>query len=515
MKAPQSENDGQDSKQQEFLWGVSTSAYQSEGGYNGENQPQTNWAKAEREKDVAPLGDAADFWQRYPQDFALCRAMGLTAFRLSLEWSRIQPSLSNETENPPCFDRSALDHYADMLIECRKNGLEPIVTLHHFVHPAWLGDDPWLEPTTINHFTRYVIDSVRHVNNQLVSKGYSPIRYYITINEPNMLIFNTYLGNQFPSSATGGVKSAIKACCQLLSAHISAYNSIHDLYEAQAWETPMVSLNNYCSDLYWADKLLLDLLTLRENKISLNSANIHIKNKRAEFNKSLKSENIPLKKNLFCWFGTFCKNVIDKMCSHNFDIAGFESFTHYLLNSPREKLLDYIALDYYDPFSAHVFRPPSFYDHEFKNKSITSYLMNSISSKWWDWHVLPQGLHFFCRYYSHEFMGKSILIAENGMALRRKMDNQTSHRRDRVTRSQFINLHFQQILKMLNENIPLIGYLHWSLFDNYEWGTYTPRFGIYSIDYKKGYDRIAEDHHGDFPSTTYETLIKQFKAETS
>ena len=145
MTAPQSENDGQDSKQQEFLWGVSTSAYQSEGGYNGENQPQTNWAKAEREKDVAPLGDAADFWQRYPQDFALCRAMGLTAFRLSLEWSRIQPSLSNNTENPPCFDRSTLDHYADMLIECRKNGLEPIVTLHHFVHPAWLGDDPWLE----------------------------------------------------------------------------------------------------------------------------------------------------------------------------------------------------------------------------------------------------------------------------------------------------------------------------------------------------------------------------------
>ena len=317
-----------DPSHQEFLWGVSTSAYQSEGGYNGENQPQTNWAKAEREKDVAPLGDAAEFWTRYPEDFALCREMGLTAFRLGLEWSRIQPSHSNKTEEPPCFDKAALDHYTDMLIECRKNGLEPIVTLHHFVHPAWLGDDPWLKPSTINHFTRYVTFTVRHVNNALVGKGDSPIRYYITINEPNMLVFNTYLGSQFPSSVVGGVKSAIAACCQLLNAHISAYNGIHDFYQEQAWETPMVSFNNYCSDLYWADKLLLDLLVLRERKIPLNVVNTYINDKRTEFDKSLRLENIPLKKTLSYWFGTLCKNLIDKFCTINFDIEEFKPFTN-------------------------------------------------------------------------------------------------------------------------------------------------------------------------------------------
>src|SRR3954471_15058481 len=111
-----------------FLWGVATSAYQSEGGYNGPGQPQTNWAAAERRGDVAVTGAAADFWTRYEEDFARCRELGLSAFRLGIEWSRVQPAAG-------AFDDVALDHYATILASCRAHGLEPVVTLHHFVHP--------------------------------------------------------------------------------------------------------------------------------------------------------------------------------------------------------------------------------------------------------------------------------------------------------------------------------------------------------------------------------------------
>ena len=57
----------------EFLWGVATSAYQSEGGYNGAGEPQTNWAEAERCGDVAPVGRAVEFWSRYAEDFRLAK----------------------------------------------------------------------------------------------------------------------------------------------------------------------------------------------------------------------------------------------------------------------------------------------------------------------------------------------------------------------------------------------------------------------------------------------------------
>ncbi|MBV8378263.1 MAG: glycoside hydrolase family 1 protein, partial [Verrucomicrobia bacterium] len=151
----------------EFFWGVATSAYQSEGGYNGPGQPQTNWATGERRGDVARSGLGADFWHRYPEDFARCRELGLNAFRLGIEWSRIQPTYVDRQGPPPPFDYHALDHYVDMLVQCHQYGLEPIVTLHHFVHPSWLGTDPWMEADVTQHFCRYAQESVLYINRAL------------------------------------------------------------------------------------------------------------------------------------------------------------------------------------------------------------------------------------------------------------------------------------------------------------------------------------------------------------
>ncbi len=158
-------------RKDDFLWGVATSAYQTEGGYNGEGEPQTNWAAAEQASHVAPLGKAAEFWTRFRDDFALCRDLGLNAFRLSIEWSRVQPTYENLESAPPRFDYDALDHYAGMLVECRRAGLEPVVTLHHFVHPAWLGSDPWLRPETARLFERFVDKTVRYLNYVLVAES--------------------------------------------------------------------------------------------------------------------------------------------------------------------------------------------------------------------------------------------------------------------------------------------------------------------------------------------------------
>ena len=81
-----------------------------------------------------------------------------------------------------------------------------------------------------------------------------------------------------------------------------------------------------------------------------------------------------------------------------------------------------------------------------------------------------------------------------------------------MTRSQFLRLHVHEVTKIVNEGIPLVGYLHWSLFDNYEWGSYTPRFGLYAIDFAAGTEREVEDHFGDRPSETYAALIAEAKA---
>jgi 6-phospho-beta-galactosidase len=109
---------------------------------------------------------------------------------------------------------------------------------------------------------------------------------------------------------------------------------------------------------------------------------------------------------------------------------------------------------------------------------------------------------------------RPLLIAENGMALRRKPDNSVAtHRPDQLRRSQFLEAHIQQIRRLLQESVPVIGYMHWSLTDNYEWGSYTPRFGLFTIDFTTGSDRLSEDHLGDRPSETYARLVQEVKVE--
>jgi beta-glucosidase/6-phospho-beta-glucosidase/beta-galactosidase len=383
-----------------------------------------------------------------------------------------------------------------------------VVTLHHFVHPAWLGPDPWLDGRTAEWFAAYVRTAVLHINERLET----PLRWFITINEPNMLVLNTYLGHQFPAQAVGGFGTMTRAYNELLRAHVLAYNTLHDLYAERQWAAPRVTINNYCSDLYWSDKVLLDLLCARERKIARHRVGDHVCDQARAFELAFHRARIPLRKDPAYYFGALMKRISSWIGYRSFQADDFAPFLETLYSAPRARCLDYIGLDYYDPFAAHAFRLPDFWDHEFKNRSFRSWVLSTITSKWWDWRVLPRGLHFFCKHYAEDF-GRPVLIAENGMAIRRRATSTPTKRRDRMTRSQFLRLHVHEVVKIVNDRVPLVGYLHWSLFDNYEWGTYTPRFGLFSIDFAHGSERVVEDPWGDRPSETFAALIEEARSK--
>lgn len=504
-----------------FLWGVATSGYQSEGGYNGPTDPKNNWVWDELQGSVMTTGAAAEFWTRYPDDFATCHELGLTAFRLSLEWARIQPSTTTDVAPAPTYDLAALDAYSDMLAACRRSQLEPIVTLHHFTHPAWLGIDAWLQPATVDCFVDYVRTTVTHINRRLTEHHHlPPIQWYITTNEPNILVPNTYLSGMFPAGAARGIEPLIRAYNHLLSAHVRAYNVIHDLYAAAGWATPQVTLNTYCSDLYWSEKVIWDLLSLRQQDIKIHELQDFAYANAKQFEAELRKADLPFQHNLPYRCGQLARRLSNWLGKRNFDGKHLHDYLAVLAASPRDRVFDYLAIDYYDPFLAHIFRLPQFADFEFKTKDFRGWIMSGITSKWWDWRSLPEGLHYFCQYYSREFgplVGQShcpILIAENGMALRRKPDNSiATQRSDSMFRSEFLKAHVQQVQRLVQEGIPLLGYLHWSMTDNYEWGSYTPRFGLFSIDFQHTRDRLPLDHLGDRPAATYAQLIRDFQRD--
>jgi len=495
----------------DFLWGVSTSAFQSEGGYDGPGEPRTNWARAQEKGRVAPAGKASEFWTRYEEDFQRVRGLGLNAFRIGIEWSRIQPAYTDGKTPPPAFDMKALEHYARMLAACREQSLEPVLTLHHFIHPTWLGTDPWLDPATPELFEQYVAASVEYLNGSLVAAGHEPVRFIITINEPNMLIFNSYVGMQFPAKATPGLPSINSAINGLLRAHVLVYNRLHDLYGTRGWEAPMVTFNNYCSDLYWLDKFYLDLMAAPERGIPRTGIEDYICGCRKRFDTAFIEAKIPLRRDLPSLVGKIIKTMSNALGGEWFSAARFAPVLDAIYNSPRSRLMDFIGLDYYDPFAAHIFRLPVWWDHESKSRSFHDWIMNSVTAKWWEWSVLPSGLRFFCKHYTDDFE-QPILIAENGMALRRRINNEYFPRKDKVTRSEFIRAHVNEVERLTGEGLPIFGYLHWSLFDNYEWGSFTPRFGLYALDYEKGTERLRVDFLGDCPSETYSALVKEARA---
>ena len=494
-----------------FLIGVATSGYQSEGGYNGLGQPQNNWATSEQSGRVAKTGQAVDFWNRYQQDYELTRGIGLNAFRLSIEWPRVQPTSSTASGHAPAFDFHAIDEYALRIAACRLAGLEPVVTLQHFTHPAWMGIDAWLDDRTPAAFEEFVKTTVLRINDRLADvHGQPPVTWYVTINEPNMLVLNTYLNRLFPGGDQAGIPTGICAYNHLLAAHVKAYNAIHDIYESRGWHSPKVTMNTFCSDVYWSENILLDLLNLRQIGVTPAQSGEYFKSRSQELSRHFTSLALGRRTDLATVAGAGLHKLANYFASRAAKPEGFRFLFEVMAKAKRDSCLDFLGLDYYDPFASHVFRFPDFSDLEFHSRSLVEHMVDVLGSKWWDWHFLPEGLEAFCGYYAKAFPKLGILIAENGMAHRCPLDNSSiMPRKDGLLRSGFLEAHLRQIRAMQDRGVNLLGYLHWSLTDNYEWGSYTPRFGLYRIDFTKSLSRLAVDQFGDNPSQTYARLIRE------
>jgi beta-glucosidase len=194
-----------------FLWGTASSAHQHEGG-NDNNQ----WADWERQPgriwhgDTA--GDACGWWRAIEPDLDRAAALGLSAHRMSLEWSRIEPQ-------DGVFDERAIARYRAMLESLRRRGLTPMVTLHHFTNPRWLeAQGGWLNPGAPERFARFVTYAVGQLGDLC--------QLWCTVNEPTIYAGMSYLYGLWPPGLTN-VRPARRALTMLLRGHAAAVAAIH------------------------------------------------------------------------------------------------------------------------------------------------------------------------------------------------------------------------------------------------------------------------------------------------
>jgi 6-phospho-beta-glucosidase len=170
-----------------FLWGASSSAYQCEGAYLEDGRTLSVSDTAPIPEGTTNYNDGVDHYHRFREDIALMAEMGFKEFRFSIAWPRIIPQGAGEV------NEVAVKHYHDVIDECLKYGIEPVVTLYHFDLPQVLQDryHGWTDRQCIADFVEYCKVCFREYG--------SKVKYFLTINEQNMMVL--YQGHMYGDEA--------------------------------------------------------------------------------------------------------------------------------------------------------------------------------------------------------------------------------------------------------------------------------------------------------------------------
>jgi beta-glucosidase len=239
----------------DFRWGAAEAAYQAEGGNTG-----SDWYEWQVDHHGTPAtGIATDFWNRYGEDLGLAKELGHNAFRMSIEWSRVEPEEGS-------FDEAAFEHYREILKTAHADGLEVFLTLHHFTTPLWLTHrGGWLAKDAPDAFARFTAKVVDELGTQVDA--------WITLNEPNVRILTGYVVGVGPPGEHD-LNHAFEALAGLLKAHAQAYHVIHDripgakvgfahhmrVFMPDRWWHPVDQLLAKWVDAFW-NKQILDAMT--------------------------------------------------------------------------------------------------------------------------------------------------------------------------------------------------------------------------------------------------------------
>lgn len=220
-----------------FRFGVATADHQCEA-YNGQDDIRDVW---ERVRGLTPRGRATDFWNRYREDVDLAKGLGCTAFRLSLSWARLEPE-------PGAWDDAAFAHYRDVLQYMRDAGMATIVTLHHNTWPlhvqaagegAGLLDDGFAD-----RMAGYAAQAARRLGDL--------IDYYVTLNEPNQLVYGFIKGfwmRSYPmppgleplATSRQQMDAVTKLIPNLFLAHARSRAAIHAIHpDANVGANPLI-----------------------------------------------------------------------------------------------------------------------------------------------------------------------------------------------------------------------------------------------------------------------------------
>jgi beta-glucosidase/6-phospho-beta-glucosidase/beta-galactosidase len=476
--------------------GVATAGFQVEGGFNAFGQPTNNWADWELHNRADPSGPALRFWDRPHWLLDRAAAAGCDRFRLSIEWARIQPGFDIADTGPPPVDDTSLDGYASIVAACRERGMEPMVTLHHFTHPRWAGVGFWDSAASLPAFDDYVRIVVEGLGARLVAGGQEPVTEWITLNELNGLAIGSTLAGLFPAGGRRSPARMVRWIDHLLAAHCRAYDIVHDVHAAMGWPVPAVSTNNYVMTSYHLDRMLTDLLLARDNGIDRDELGAWLVEGEADWREALRRmPGLPaegLNGRVERWLGGAAARLVTT-----------DRLTHTvetIYRSRRHTKLDYIAIDWYDPSVGRSARWPGRVTPGGRRWHPQAGLDEQVAN--------PPGLTIAIEAARRHAGDRPVVVVESGLCNQWPVGGSVRPRPDGATRAGYLEDHLPRAAAA-----GAAGYYHWTIADNYEWGSYTPRFGLHAVDRDGSHIRILDhDAFGDDSAGTFRRLVDDHRA---
>ncbi|MCD8051583.1 MAG: family 1 glycosylhydrolase [Clostridiales bacterium] len=401
-----------------FLLGAATAAHQVE----GNNIYSDCWAQEQMKHSafVEPSGNCCGHYEHYTEDIQMLAQAGLNAYRFSIEWARVEPEEGQ-------FCEEAIDHYRDVIACCVANGVEPVVTLHHFSSPKWLiTKGGWEADTVVEDFARYVRYVMEHLGADL---------YYVcTINEANMGIalagfaeqFIRQLQAQTAGNAEGGVQVGINIE-ELLAGQKEAARETLEVFGVDNPQTFLSPRTQHGDELIMqahqaAVKVIREVAPHVKVGLTLSLHDIQAApggegNAAREWDKE---------------FLHYLPAIAGD------DFIGVQNYTRSLIG-PEGTLPE--------PEGA-----------EMTQSGYAFY---------------PQALEHVIRAVYKDFHG-DILVTENGIGTA-----------DDSRRVAFIQAATDGVCRCLADGLPVKGYFHWSLLDNFEWQKgFSITFGLVAVDRK-------------------------------
>ncbi|MEM3774844.1 MAG: beta-galactosidase BgaS [Candidatus Bathyarchaeia archaeon] len=474
-----------------FLWGVSESGFQFEMGDSSGNSvdANTDWFVWVHDAENIRLGivsgdlpeNGIDYWHLYARDHEAARRLGLNAYRIGIEWSRIFPKTTATVhvgvdrasdgniskievddkaieELEKLADKEALNHYRLIIEDLRARGFKVFVCLNHFTLPLWIhdplivratrlrrGPKGWLEESTIVEFTKYAA---------FVAWSFGDIvDNWATLNEPMAVCEAGYMiaESGFPPGVNN-FRAAKRAAKNMVLAHARAYETIKKFDNVKAdSDSPSPAYVGLIHNVIPAYPL---------------HAGERLDVGAAQFMDNLHNQFFPravaegwLDENLN---GVKEKNEVKGYLANHVDWLGVNYYTRFVIKGKRNLLAKLFA---------GIPAVPEIVPNYGFGCQPNSQSADGKPASDMGWEIYPEGLLEALKAMAK--FAKPIYVTENGIA-----DSE-----DKL-RPKFLEDHIAILEKAIKEEkLDVRGYFHWALMDNYEWAKgFKMKFGLYAVD---------------------------------